>query len=63
MHNTDRVRNGLNTRFDRAIILNNVDPSHVPRTTMGKGDKRTRKGKIWKGSYGKVRPRKPKKKK
>jgi 30S ribosomal protein S31 len=29
---------------------------------MGKGDKRTRKGKIYKGSYGKKRPhRQPKK--
>ncbi len=27
---------------------------------MGKGDKRTRRGKIYKGSYGKTRPRKPK---
>ncbi len=23
---------------------------------MGKGDKRTRRGKIWKGTYGKYRP-------
>ena len=32
---------------------------------MGKGDKRTRRGKIYKGSYGKSRPQrlKPKKKK
>jgi ribosomal small subunit protein bTHX len=32
---------------------------------MGKGDKRTRKGKIYKGSYGKKRPhrQKPKPKK
>ncbi len=31
---------------------------------MGRGDKRTRKGKIYKGSYGKTRPhRVPKKKK
>jgi len=29
---------------------------------MGKGDKRTRKGKIFKGSYGKTRPRHRKKK-
>jgi 30S ribosomal protein S31 len=29
---------------------------------MGKGDKRTRKGKIFKGSYGKSRPRDPDKK-
>jgi 30S ribosomal protein S31 len=28
---------------------------------MGKGDKRTRKGKIYKGSYGKKRPGRPKK--
>ncbi len=28
---------------------------------MGKGDKRTRRGKIFAGSYGKVRPRKTKK--
>jgi 30S ribosomal protein S31 len=28
---------------------------------MGKGDKRTRKGKIFKGSYGKTRPRHKKK--
>lgn len=26
---------------------------------MGRGDKRTRKGKIWRGSFGKCRPRKP----
>jgi len=31
-------------------------------SAMGKGDKRTRKGKIYKGSYGKKRPhRQPKK--
>lgn len=29
---------------------------------MGRGDKRTRKGKIFKGSYGKSRPRKAKQK-
>jgi 30S ribosomal protein S31 len=29
---------------------------------MGKGDKRTRKGKIYKGSYGKKRPQRIKKK-
>ncbi|MGH7678291.1 MAG: 30S ribosomal protein THX [Gemmatimonadaceae bacterium] len=28
---------------------------------MGKGDKRTKKGKIYRGSYGKRRPRKLKK--
>jgi ribosomal small subunit protein bTHX len=30
---------------------------------VGKGDKRTRKGKIYKGSYGKRRPHRVKKKK
>lgn len=25
---------------------------------MGKGDKRTKRGKIWRGSYGKYRPKK-----
>ncbi len=30
---------------------------------MGKGDKRTRRGKIFKGSYGKKRPGRMKKKK
>lgn len=29
---------------------------------MGKGDRRTRRGKIWRGTYGSTRPRKPKKK-
>jgi len=28
---------------------------------MGKGDKRTQRGKIFKGSYGKVRPQRVKK--
>ena len=27
---------------------------------MGKGDKRSFKGKVFKGSYGKTRPKKPK---
>lgn len=29
---------------------------------MGKGDRRTRKGKIYRGSYGKTRPGRPAKK-
>jgi 30S ribosomal protein S31 len=29
---------------------------------MGKGDRKTRKGKIWRNSYGKTRPHKNKKK-
>ena len=28
---------------------------------MGKGDRRTRRGKIWRGTSGKTRPRKKKK--
>lgn len=28
---------------------------------MGKGDRRTRRGKLFRGSYGKTRPRHPKK--
>ncbi|GIX21978.1 MAG: hypothetical protein KatS3mg121_0761 [Gammaproteobacteria bacterium] len=27
---------------------------------MGKGDLRSRRGKIWRGTYGKTRPHKPK---
>jgi len=30
---------------------------------MGKGDPRSRRGKIWRGSYGKYRPRKKRKRK
>ncbi len=30
---------------------------------MGKGDLRTRRGKLFRGSHGKTRPRRPKKKK
>ncbi|HOQ32008.1 MAG: 30S ribosomal protein THX [Candidatus Hydrogenedens sp.] len=29
---------------------------------MGKGDRRTKRGKIWRGSYGKTRPKKVSKK-
>jgi len=28
---------------------------------VGKGDRRTKRGKIWRGTYGKYRPRKKKK--
>jgi ribosomal small subunit protein bTHX len=31
--------------------------------SMGQGDKKTRKGKIWRGSYGNTRKHKPVKKK
>jgi 30S ribosomal protein S31 len=29
---------------------------------MGKGDKKTKRGKIWKGSHGRTRPKEKKKK-
>ncbi len=29
---------------------------------MGKGDRRTKRGKIWRGTYGKTRPKKTEKK-
>jgi 30S ribosomal protein S31 len=29
---------------------------------MAKGDRKSRRGKIWRGSYGKTRPHNPKKK-
>ncbi len=29
---------------------------------MGKGDKRSKRGKIWRGTHGKTRPKKSKKK-
>ena len=35
----------------------------MEREEMGKGDKRTRRGKIFKGSYGKTRPQRKKAKK
>ncbi|HET9576424.1 MAG TPA: 30S ribosomal protein THX [Usitatibacter sp.] len=34
---------------------------HREETDMGKGDKRSFKGKVFKGSYGKTRPRHQKK--
>jgi 30S ribosomal protein S31 len=40
--------------------LNNVDPEE---SFMGKGDSRTRRGKIYQGSFGKTRPKDPAKKK
>lgn len=34
-----------------------LQPAAHPEATMGRGDKRTRKGKIWRGSYGNSRPK------
>ena len=45
-----RAEPRLRSRKRTAIILR-----------MGKGDKRTRRGKIYKGSYGKKRPQRQKK--
>ena len=42
-------------RFERGSI-------GIPGGEMGRGDARTRKGKIFKGSHGKSRPKKVKKK-
>jgi ribosomal small subunit protein bTHX len=40
-----------------------IAPGSFPREHLvGKGDKRTFRGKVFKGSHGKTRPRKPKKK-
>ena len=33
-----------------------ADSTHIPGTDMGKGDKKTRKGKIYAGSHGNTRP-------
>ena len=50
----------------RVIIAPVTDHDQLWHSTrgegMGRGDKRTRKGKIFKGSYGKSRPHKVKKK-
>jgi 30S ribosomal protein S31 len=39
-----------------------IHTGHEETATMGKGDLRTRRGKIYNGSYGKTRPRRPPKK-
>jgi len=39
-----------------------VHPRSKKVNKMGRGDKKTKKGKIFKGSYGKSRPAKPAKK-
>ena len=46
-------------RFERFPKVQVIDLD----AAMGKGDKRTRRGKIYKGSYGKSRPQRIKKKK
>lgn len=36
--------------------------NELEEESVGKGDKRTRRGKLWRGTYGKCRPRKKKNK-
>jgi 30S ribosomal protein S31 len=45
------------------IVPDKIFPVSNRRREMGKGDRRTRKGKIYRGSYGKTRPGRPAKKK
>jgi 30S ribosomal protein S31 len=51
----------LTVRREFTIVRPAVQPT-TEDTSMGKGDKRTRKGKTFKSSYGKTRPHKDKKK-
>ena len=45
-----------------AICVYNFSTNCYGSETMGKGDQRTRRGKLFRGSYGKTRPGRPKKK-
>ena len=45
----------------RRILITSPKRRQRYNPAMGKGDKRTRKGKIYKGSYGKKRPQRVKK--
>jgi 30S ribosomal protein S31 len=45
-----------------SIVARAFHQLHRERDIMGKGDKKTRRGKIFKGSYGKTRPHFPTKK-
>lgn len=46
-----------------AICVYNFSTNCYGSETMGKGDQRTRRGKLFRGSYGKTRPGRIKKKK
>jgi 30S ribosomal protein S31 len=50
------------TFFDHLLLIT-LSSSCFHGENMGKGDKRTKRGKIFKGSYGKTRPHSPDKKK
>lgn len=43
--------------YTAMLKLEPIKNKHIIRTKMGRGDKKTRKGKISKGSYGNSRPR------
>jgi ribosomal small subunit protein bTHX len=45
-----------------AYYTGRVHPDRYGEESMGKGDKRTFRGKVFKGSHGNTRPRKTKKK-
>ena len=50
---------GLQSRAARVMFITCTGPIRVKSeelNQMGKGDKRTRRGKIFKGSHGKTRP-------
>jgi 30S ribosomal protein S31 len=49
--------------IERGVELTTIDPTTYlqERTIMGSGDRRTRRGKIWQGTFGKSRPRNKKK--
>jgi len=58
------LRNGLNSPDQANLIMEQAGLQMTGRETdcggkitMGKGDKRTRRGKIWRGTYGKRRPK------
>ena len=54
----------MNNRVPDTLPLIQWPPIAVQgRIDMGKGDKRTRRGKLFRGSYGKTRPGRPNKKK
>jgi len=56
----------LRVQYTVVLIKEFVDPKSdklLGRNTMGKGDQRTRRGKLFRGSYGKTRPGRSKKKK
>jgi ribosomal small subunit protein bTHX len=44
-------KSSLGKSVDRKLL-----PQSLKESVMGRGDKRSRKGKIFKGSYGNVRP-------